>query len=83
MLFDADTKWVKRLARDMGLGKRDVTIRAARVGPNEVTFVSAKSDEGLDFIREMETKLPVVRYYVGDDEDERDDEDDETSDDDE
>jgi len=69
MLFDEDTAWIRRLAREAGLGKRDVMIRSVEDGANEVTFVSAKSDEGLAFVRAMEKKLPVVSETYDEDDD--------------
>lgn len=72
MLFDVDPKLVKKLARDVGLGKSDLAIRGVEVGKNFVTYVGAKTEDGLEFLREMEKKLPRVDDYDEDDEDDAD-----------
>ena len=74
MLFDVDIKLVKTLMREQHVGARDLIVKSTAVGPNEVTFVSAKSMRGLDFVKELEAKLPKVTLEWGD-EDEDDEED--------
>lgn len=68
MLFDVHESLVRRLAREVGVGKRDLEIKTVKIGGvNEVTFVSAKTEDGLEFVREMEEKLPLIELedYAG------------------
>lgn len=71
MLFDVHVDLVKKLARDVGIGKRDAEIKSVMLGPNEVTYVGAKSEDGLDFVRELRDsiKLPLIEYEPEDEDD--------------
>lgn len=73
MLFDVDMKLVKTLMREQHVGARDLIVKPTAVGPNEVTFVSAKSMRGLEFVKELEAKLPKVTLEWGDEEEEEED----------
>ncbi len=86
MLFDCHEDLIRRLAKEARVGKRDVEIRTVKLGPNEVSFVSAKTEEGLEFVNELEEKLPMIDVsdYIDVDELEKgDDGDDDAPDDDE
>jgi hypothetical protein len=71
MLFDVHVDLVKKLARDVGIGKRDAEIKSVMLGPNEVTYVGAKSEDGLEFVRELRDsiKLPLIEYEPEDEDD--------------
>lgn len=60
MLFDVHEDLIKRLMRESRIGKRDLEVRSVKLGPNTVTFVSAKSEEGLEFTEELSEKLPMI-----------------------
>lgn len=74
MLFDVDIKLVKTLMREQHVGARDLIVKSTAVGPNEVTFVSAKSMRGLEFVKELEAKLPKVTLEWGDEDEDEDEE---------
>ncbi len=75
MLFDVHVDLVKKLARDVGIGKRDAEIKSVMLGPNEVSYVGAKSEDGLQFVRDLRDgyKLPLIEYDPDEDDDDGDD----------
>ncbi len=84
MLFDVDVSYIKKFAREVGIGKRDIIIRQVHLGPNVVTYVSAKSDDGIQFVRDLSDLVPVIDVAdYADEDEERDENSDEDSDDDE
>jgi hypothetical protein len=66
MLFDAHEDLIKRLMREHRVGKRDVDFATVELGPNKVVRVSARSEDGLEFLEDLRTRVPVinVRDYV-------------------
>lgn len=83
MLFDVDPKLVKTLAREQKVGLRDVVIKAKELGPNDLTYVGAKSMRGVEFVKMLEEKLPKVVLDYDLDEEDEDDEDESVDDEDE
>ncbi|HYV99686.1 MAG TPA: hypothetical protein VE967_19660 [Gemmatimonadaceae bacterium] len=84
MLFDVHVDLIKKMARDVGIGKRDAEIKAVKLGPNEVTYVGAKSEDGLQFVKDLRDgyKLPLIEYSPDDDDEDFDGDDDDDGDDD-
>jgi len=64
MLFDAHEDLIKRLMREHKVGKRDVDFATVELGPNKVVRVSAKTEDGVEFLEEIQSRVPVIK--VGD-----------------
>lgn len=60
MIFDVHEDLIKRLMRESRVGKRDLEIATVSLGPNKVVRVSARSEEGLEFVEELSEKLPMI-----------------------
>lgn len=74
MLFDCDPKLIRTLAKEQKVGLRDVTIKPKILGPNELTYVGAKSMRGVEFVKKLEEKIPKVVLDYVDEEEETDEE---------
>jgi hypothetical protein len=71
MLFDVDPKLIKTLMREQKVGLRDAVVKPVAIGPNDVTYIGAKSMRGVEFLKFLEAKLPkIVLDFDPDDEDE-------------
>lgn len=60
MLFDVHQDLIKRLMRESHVGKRDVEVTTVALGPNRVVRVLARTEEGLEFVSELEERLPSI-----------------------
>ncbi len=72
MLFDCDPKLIKTLAKEQKVGARDIVIKPKAIGPNDVTYVGAKSMRGLDFCKKLEEKITKLTIDYEMDEEEED-----------
>ncbi len=72
MLFDVDPKLIKTLMREQKVGMRDAVVKPKILGPNELTYVGAKSMRGVEFVKFLESKLPkvVLDFDMDEEEDE-------------
>lgn len=77
MLFDVDTKLIRTLMREQKVGARDIVVKAKVLGPNEITYVGAKSMRGVEFVKFLEEKLPKISVEYVDEDEEEDEETDE------
>lgn len=85
MLFDVDPKLIRTLAREQKVGLRDCVIKPKALGPNDITYVGAKSMRGLEFVKFLEEKLPkvVMDFDLEDEEEDEEDLDEEETEDEE
>jgi hypothetical protein len=61
LLFDVHLDLVKRLAREARIGKRDIEMKTVTLGPNEVTFVAAKTEDGVEFLEDLQNRVPTIK----------------------
>lgn len=73
-LFDCDPQLIRTLSKEQKVGKRDIVIKPKSIGPNDVTYVGAKSMRGIDFVKKLEEKITKLTMDFDMEEEEDEDE---------